>query len=105
MFSWKVLWSTVLIFTGAWVKPLSTVSRDFLGISSDALEPNVTVPRFPDDLPPGGAADWLEPQPARTAGTPKVAAAPSSRLRREIGRRWTMMVPPCQDPQIPPNSL
>ncbi|WP_344846168.1 hypothetical protein [Nonomuraea dietziae] len=61
-----------------------------MGISSEALEPIVTVPRAAEPLAP--CVFWVLglPQPARIAGTPK-AAAPSSMLLRVIGRRGVMV--------------
>src|SRR5690606_2618410 len=82
MFSWKVLWSTVLIRTPAWVNFSTTVASDFFGTSSEALEPKLTVPR---PVPRAGCPE--PPQAASTARTPKPAAVPKRRGRAVGGGR------------------
>ena len=82
MFSWNVLWSTVLILTvlpdEVW-KAATCAASDFLGVASDEYEPRVIVPLAD---PPLAAAPplLLLPQAARRPGMLRAAAPPTAPL-------------------------
>src|SRR4051794_4048168 len=105
MFSWKVLWSTVLILTVVlvWaVYPAATAATAFFGTGSDAFDPNRTSPpasavgaagptapseRFSTTAPCWMIGGW-SPHPARPPTRPAPSAARST-VRRGAPRADT----------------
>ncbi len=94
MFSWKVLWSTVLILA---VKPaffaakaVIRASYAALGLASEPFEPKLTTP-LAAVLPPPPvdpvAGVLLLPQAARSGGV--ASSAPAPRAPRSRERRLT----------------
>lgn len=85
MFSWKLLWSTVLTSTvrlssDCFSYAAKAWANAFLGTGSEAFEPIVTVFPSPPGPPPHAASS------DGSAIAPAPAAAPRRRFRREI--RW-----------------
>src|SRR5215207_5813101 len=89
MFSWKVLWSTVLILTVVPEFALEKASMYALtaplGTGSDWLEPTVTVP----DTAPVGTPEPPELSELHAARPPAPSRAPTPRAPRSRVRRST----------------